>query len=76
MVTRDKKYLPYFLPTWGTDAANISTDIIHIQSNKVGGKIKKRANARKWKHKDGGSVHKPQGHRSILNTNKLNDNRL
>jgi hypothetical protein len=30
MVRRDKKYLPYFLPTWGTDAANIGTDIIHI----------------------------------------------
>lgn len=23
-------------------------------------------NAKKWKHEDGGSVHKPNGHRSIL----------
>lgn len=23
-------------------------------------------NSRKWKHEDGGSVHKPNGHRSIL----------
>lgn len=55
MVRRDKKYLPYFLPTWGADAANIGTDIIHIQSNKIGGKVKK-ANARKWKHEEGGEI--------------------
>ena len=55
MVRRDKKYLPYFLPTWGADAANIGTDIIHIQSNKIGGKVKK-ANARKWKHQVGGII--------------------
>lgn len=33
-------------------------------------KLRKRAtfaaNARKWKHEEGGSVHKPFGHRSIL----------
>ena len=34
MVTRDKKYLPYFLPTWGADAVNLGTDIMHIQNNK------------------------------------------
>lgn len=34
MVIRDKKYLPYFLPTWGADAVNLGTDIIHIQNNK------------------------------------------
>ena len=25
-----------------------------------------RQNSRKWKHEDGGEVHKPNGHRSIL----------
>lgn len=34
MVTRDKKYLPYFLPTWGADAINLGTDIVHINNNK------------------------------------------
>ena len=28
--------------------------------------FRERRNARKWKHEEGGSVHKPFGHRSIL----------
>lgn len=43
-------------------------------------KLRKRAtfaaNARKWKHEDGGSVHKPSGHRSILDNGWIPTTRL
>lgn len=43
-------------------------------------KLRKRAtfaaNARKWKHEEGGSVHKPNGHRSILDNGWIPTKRL
>lgn len=38
--------------------------------------FRERRNAKKWKHENGGSVHKPNGHRSVLDNGWINTKEL
>lgn len=37
--------------------------------------FRKKRNASKWKHEDGAKIHKPNGHRSILDNERISTNR-
>lgn len=58
----------------------VTDECIRRGKNSKDPKIRKRAtfaaNSRKWKHEDGSKIHKPYGHRSILDNGWIPTKRL